>query len=317
MKRISIIIGFTPYHAYAASQIIAQLDGVIYCAFTKSWPTTNKPYVRIGLPEDCSIPGKAVLSFLHFAFLVHRLTFTRKPFDVYIPHPGHILSNHLFFSKSPKKRVLLYEDGLLNYYDATVKNPFVGRTKKLLARACGLRYRNYIGHLAGYDAGQYDGAYLSMPDRAVRKECLGTLQRLHFPTHPFKLKKKTILFLDQDVSTILAPEEREACLAEMLERYPQKDYSYYYKAHHDHASQLSERMTELASSLKSLPAEMLIERLRPSHVISFFSSALINIKNSWPEVECVSLAATHIIITRDGKQCSLGELFEEMGVICF
>lgn len=316
MKPISIIIGFTPYHAYAASQILKQLDGCVYCVFTKTWPDIDKPYIRVGPPTSWLVPGKAILTFMHFAVVVHGLIARGYPFDVYMPHPGHILSNYLFFTSLPGKRTFVYEDGLLNYYDANANNPFISKAKLLLARLGGMRYRDYTGHLAGYDAGSYDGAFLSMPDKAVRKDRLGTLHRLNFATEVFTPSPKTILFLDQDVSSHMSVEARERSIAAMLDAYSLENYFYHYKPHHDHASRLSAAMQPLAPELRSLPAEMLIERLRPSHVISFFSSALINIKRCWPKVECVSLAAEHIPITRDGKPSSLRELFQEIGVVC-
>lgn len=317
MKRISIVIGFTPYHAYAATPILERLNGDIYCAFTKAWPNVEKPYTRVGLPDSWTLPGKGALTFLHFAVVIHRLIARGYALDVYMPHPGHILSNYLFFASIPGKRIYIYEDGLLNYYDADVNNAFVGKAKRLLARVGGLRYRDYTGHLAGYDVGSYDGAFLSMPDKAVRQDRLGTLHRLSFETQTLSLKNNTILFLDQDVSSRMSLENREHCISVMLSEYPPSEYIYHYKPHHDHASGLSTTMQPLAPEMRSLPAEMLIERLRPSHVISFFSSALINIKHGWPNVDCVSLAASQIPITRNGKQSSLQEVFQENGVKCF
>lgn len=316
MKRTSIVIGFTPYHAYAARPILERLDGSIYCAFTKAWPIVEKPYIRVGPPESWPVPGKGALTFIHFAVAVHRLIARGGALDVYMPHPGHILSNYLFFASIPGKRIFIYEDGLLNYYDAEVKNSFVGKAKRLLARVGGLRYRDYTGHLAGYDAGSYDGAFLSMPDKAVRKNRLGILHRLNFEPRVLSLKRNIILFLDQDVSSRMSLKERENSIARMLLAYPANEYIYHYKPHHDHTSQLSDAMQPLGPELRSLPAEMLIERLRPSHVISFFSSALINIKHGWPQVECVSLAAAQVLITRDGKPSSLRELFQDVGVTC-
>ena len=316
MKRTSIVIGFTPYHAYAARPILERQDGDIYCAFTKAWPIVEKPYIRVGPPESWPVPGKGALTFIHFAVVIRRLIARGCALDVYMPHPGHILSNYLFFASIPGKRIFIYEDGLLNYYDADVKNSFVGKAKRLLARVGGLRYRDYTGHLAGYDAGSYDGAFLSMPDKAVRKDRLGILQRLNFEPRVLALKRNIILFLDQDVSSRMSLKERENSIARMLLAFPANEYIYYYKPHHDHTSQLSDAMQTLGPELRSLPAEMLIERLRPSHVISFFSSALINIKHGWPQVECVSLAAAQVLITRDGKPSSLRELFQDVGVTC-
>ena len=316
MKRISLVIGFTPYHAYAANQILQKLEGRVYCAFTKTWPGTDKPYFRVGPPISWPVPGRTTLTFLHFSLVVHGLIARGYALDIYMPHPSHILSNYLFFEAIPGKRTYLYEDGLLNYYDANIKNPFLSKGKRLLARLGGMRYRDYAGHLAGYDAGSYDGAFLSMPGKAVRQDRLGTLYQLTFETQVLAPQHNTILFLDQDVSSKMSPEARKHCIAIMLATYPPNEYHYLYKPHHDHASGLSETMSLLAPELRALPAEMLIERLRPSHVISFFSSALINIKHGWPQVECVSLGAAEVVIRRDSKPFSLRELFEDVGVKC-
>lgn len=316
MERMSIFVGFTPYHAYVARNILEQLNGRIYCAFSKIWPTTKKPYIRLGPSEAWPAPVKSTLCFLHLAITVHHLMARGYPLDIYIPHPGHIMSNYLFFGNIPGRRLYLYEDGLLNYCDVAQPNPFVNTTKRLLARIGGLPYRDYIGHIAGYDAGSYDGAFLSTPEQAVRKECLGEVHRLLFPVEKLEVERNLILFLDQNVSSRMSATAQEECINAMFAAYPKGSYQYFYKPHHDHASHLAAIMDPLDSHLRNLPAELVIERLRPSHVVSFFSSALVNIKRSWPQIHCVSLAADHITISRNGTPSSLRDLFEGMGVTC-
>src|SRR5690606_32414095 len=171
--RVALFVGFTPYHAYVASSIIDSLDCEIFCSFSKAWPSTSRSYKKIGFFRSVTGRVGGVFSFVIFSFFVRKLISNGTPLDIYIPHPGNIFSNFLFFSDRNGRKVFIYEDGLLNYYDAISSNAFVGRCKKLLARAFGTPYRDYSGHLAGYDAGQYDGAFLSMPGKAVRKEQLG------------------------------------------------------------------------------------------------------------------------------------------------
>lgn len=316
MKRASILIGFTPYHAYAAGTIIDLLKDEVYCAFTKLWPTSNRKYIRLGLSTSLHFPAKGIFTFLHLAALVRLLVARGYAIDVYIPHPGHIFSNYLFFAEIANKRLFIYEDGILNYYDATTSNPFINTPKRILAMVCGMPYRGYEGHLAGYDVGSYHGAFLTMPEMAVRRQRLGKLEKLEFKKNRITTQSKFILFLDQNVSNLLTAEERNSCIQTMQRCYPLKEYTYIYKPHHDYISDISKTMKILDSDLQSLPAEMLIEHLRPSHVISFFSSALINIKRTWPEVTCISLAANKIPISRDGRSTLLSEIFEKAGVYC-
>lgn len=109
---------------------------------------------------------------------------------------------------------------------------------------------------------------------------------------------------------------RRRCIETMLTAYPQASFHYHYKPHHTHTSDLAGIMEPLETHLRDSPAETIIEHLRPSHVVSFFSSALVNIKRSWPQIDCVSLAADQITIFRNGTPSSLRKLFEEMGVTC-
>lgn len=190
MERTSIFIGFTPYHAYVAGSILEQVSGPIYCAFTKMWPVTTNRYIRLAPSDAWPTPARLAICLFRLTTTVRKLVARGHPLDVYIPHPSHIMSNYLFFAEIPGKRIYLYEDGLLNYHDAIPYKPFVSTTKRLLAYFTGLNYRDYPGHVAGYDVGSYDGAFLSAPERAVRKERLGEIRRLLFPVQSLQLKKK-------------------------------------------------------------------------------------------------------------------------------
>ena len=284
----------------------------VYCNFSKCWPDVEG-YRRLGFAVGSSGAFNklySVLSFFWFALVVRYFIVRGYSLDVYIPHPGNILSNYLFFSRASGSRLYLYEDGILNYYDATARNPFVGRFKKIIAWLGGMRYHEYSGHLAGYDAGVFDGAFLSRPNLAVRKSRLGEVFHLPPVAKPIVPTPGVILFLDQNVADCLTEAEREKYLAEMFSVFPADEYSYFYKSHHDFSSPASTLMRGLTAEQSLLPAEVVVGVLKPSHVISFYSSALINIKMSNPGVECVSLAACKIPVLVDGVAGCLSDLFE-------
>lgn len=313
---MSLFVGFTPYHAHVAGRLIDRCAGPVFCHFSKRWPRSDRGYERIAV-SSARLPGLAgILSFLRFALTVRYLQCRGVALDVYMPHPGNIFSNYLFFSRRGAQRVFLYEDGILNYYDALQGNPFVGPAKRWLARLGGMPYHDYPGHLAGYDAGRYDGAFLSMPELAVRLGALGEVQRLPVETRKLQVEQGTVLFLDQNVAGILAEDQRHACLEDMFARYPLSTYRYVYKPHHDFRSALAQQMTALPAEEEALPAELLVERLRPALVVSFFSSALINIRNAFPDVCCISLAAAQVSVTRDGCREALSVIFRQAGVEC-
>lgn len=313
-ERISIVAGFTPYHAYVSSFIIENLTGKVFCFFSKDWPRTRQAYIRLGNARAAHKLISSVLSLAHLSFIFHSATYKRIPIDIYLPHPGHIFTNYLFFSKNANKRVFIYEDGLLNYLDTSFKNKFVTPAKKALSCLLALPYHDYPGHTAGYDAGKYDGAFLSRPEHAVRKNALGTINKLESVAEIIKPIPQRILFLDQSTEGYLTTELRNSRVSHMLKLFPTADFQYFYKPHHDHDSPLRRSMQAIPSNLINIAAELIIKEIRPSLVISFFSSALINIKNKHPEIDCISLAADYIPISIDGKPELISSLFKAFGV---
>ncbi len=314
--RVSLFIGFTPYHAYVVSRILDQCEGPVYCCFSKLWPNSSRRYTRLGFARDRMESLAGGLSFLVFAFFVRWLKIRRIALDVYMPHPGNIFTNYLFLSARGGCRVYIYEDGILNYYDAVQRNTFVGFGKRLLSWLGLMPYRPYKGHLAGYDAGCYDGAFLSMPTLAVRRDSLGIVRALPVPAKSLSVDPHLVLFLDQNVSAFLDGVQRQSCVDEMFRLYPLAEFRYVYKPHHDFCSEISHEMSRLSAAEAALPAELLVEKICPGHVVSFFSSALINIRNVFPGISCVSLASSMVPISRGGHQEPLSKLFAQVGVEC-
>ncbi len=315
-KKVSIFIGFTPYHAYVAGHLIEDSEGKVYCYFSKSWPKSDRGYKRLGFSQRWLMGLNQVLSFFYFSLVTRLLAARGFSLDVYMPHPGNIFTNYLFFARRSRRRIFIYEDGILNYYDALQRNTFVGIGKQCLSWMGLMPYRRYVGHLAGYDEGNYDGAFLSMPELAVRKSSLGRVHLLPMAKKTVKLDRQVVLFLDQNVENFLEAEKRQACLSEMFKQYPPWEYQYIYKPHHDFNSDVQYQMTKLSLGELELPAEILVEKILPGYVISFYSSALINIKRVFPDITCISLASKMVSIGVDGQQESLSNLFMRAGVEC-
>jgi hypothetical protein len=315
LSKVSIVIGFTPYHAYASRQIIDSLEGEVYCCFSKLWPETQRRYKR-----SFGTGGGGKLSnfimFFIFSFKVKWYLLTKKDIDVYMPHPANIFTNYLFFLQRNSKRCFIYEDGLLNYYDAELGYEPVSLAKRVFALFCLHPYKKYSGHLAGYDAGSYDGAFLSMPDLAVRKESLGRLCRLEFAAPKLNYDEKIILFLDQNTNGRMTKSERAQCLEKMYLQYPPAEYKYYYKPHHDFNEGVIPAMTKLDAESAEIPAEMLVTTLRPKRVMSFYSSALINIKRCHSEIESISIAGNKVDLIVSGEKILLDDFFKRFDIKC-
>lgn len=253
-----------------------------------------------------------ILSFTYFSLLIRMLLFVGCKINIYAPHPANIFSNYLFLS-GKATAVYVYEDGLLNYYDASSGVFEVRRSLRILAAILGMHYRSYQGHLAGYDATKLTGAFLSHGDLAVCKEKLGTLRELPVTVRRVKPVKNRILFLDQDVSDLLTDSQRTVAMNLMLSRFPMSRYEYIYKGHHDYRRPIP-GMALLPEKLRLQPAELIIPDVAPSVVVSFYSSALLNIATLYPEIVCLSLAAELVRIKRDGVPERLSDLLTLTGV---
>ena len=316
MRHVRVVIGFTPFHALFAERLLPTLDGEVFCLFTKGWPRGRR-YTRLGL----FLGGGAVLralsyiaSCLYFSMRLHGLFLQGCKVHVYVPHPSNIFSNYLFFSRRTAS-VNIYEDGLLNYYDAPSSRGGIRWGLKCLAWMCAIPYRDYQGHLAGYDARKVESLFVSRAQAVVSRDKVGAVVQLPTTNGGIEPIARRVLFLDQDVGLFVSSSQRDALLARMLAIHPPGEYEYFYKGHHDFVSGDVD-MRRLSPELASRPAELVVDELRPEIVVSFFSSALLNIAGASPRVRCLALAAGEVRISRDGRLGSLVDIFCAGGVDC-
>ncbi|WP_373388706.1 hypothetical protein [Pseudomonas alcaligenes] len=317
MRHVKVVIGFTPFHALFAARLLAQLEGEVYCLFTKGWPREGRPYRRLGFFSGRGPVFRAlsyVASCLYFSLRIHSLFLRGYKVHLYAPHPSNIFTNYLFFARRTAS-VNVYEDGLLNYYDVPASRGGVSQGLKCLALLCGIPYRHYSGHLAGYDARRVDSLFVSRAGAVVSREKVGAVMQLSAVGGSIEPVARRVLFLDQDVSRFIPTAQRAALLARMSALYPPGEYEYFYKGHHDFVA-AGVDMRSLSPELASRPAELVVGDLRPEIVVSFFSSALLNIAETFPGVKCLALAAGEVRISRDGNPGSLADIFCAAGVEC-
>lgn len=304
-----LIIGYTPYHALIAESIIRQINGKTYCIFTKSWPRGE--YTRACSWSNISRAAK-IISLARAAAAIKRISKKEKNLSIYIPHPSHPLGNYAFFRLSNCK-TYIYEDGIMNYYDAPSVQPSIARI--LLSYALLIPYKKYNGHLSGIDAGSPDGIYLTRPQLAVRNYDNTKKIQINPHTQSLPPAQKKLLFLSQDVRNRLTPKKTLALISWLKSLAEHEGLQILEKWHHDQNNSES-GFEQVSQELQELPAESLVETLSPKIVVSFYSSALINIKQQHPEIRCISLAAHEIKIKINDKEKHLSDIFLEAGVEC-
>jgi len=311
-NEINLFIGFTPYHSFICKKIIEETKDTILCIFTKGWPQTTKKYHKIGyFPQNKLLRILFYpLSLLLFSIYI-KLILRKKCINVYIPHPKNPFTNFIIYTKL--NSINIYEDGIMNYYDVNSADHPIDNLKIKIMKLCKLKYKDYQGHLTGLEFLKINKYYLSRPDLAVlknkaqKKICLPVLQNKK------SLVKKRILFLDQRTDNFISKQIRNEKLKIMFSIYSPSEYEYLYKSHHDYSENIL--INKISKNLEAKPAEEVVELLSPEIVISFFSSALINIKMSNPNIKCYWLAANIIEISRNTKKTNLSSIFTEANVI--
>jgi hypothetical protein len=323
-KKVAVIIGWTPYHRMAAEELISDIVAdEIVCYFTKNCITSKQVncfccpnHARSVLYKLCNF----VMLYL-VSIYIKMLLLRGREVVVYAPHGANVLANYLFFHPDVKSRYI-YEDGIMNYYDVTGVGKWPNPLMRLMGLSLGMRFVKYDGHLSGFDDVVIDAAYLRNPAFAVGQSRihkyyqLQTKQKLRLVT-----SKHSCLFLDQDLSNILNHKElalhRNAAIKWMA------DHGFeelIYKPHHDFNdfNNLNRKIDikGIDEAFYNVPAEELVDRLPVNIVVSFFSSALINIKSMYPNIRCISLYTHNPELTCDGKIVHMSELFSRMGVEC-
>jgi hypothetical protein len=311
-NEINLFIGFTPYHSFVCKKIIEETEDTILCIFTKGWPRTTKKYHKIG----CFPQNKLLRSFFYplslllFSICI-KTVLRKKSINVYMPHPKNTFTNFTTYTKL--NSINIYEDGIMNYYDANSEDYRNKNFNVKLMKLCKLKYKDYKGHLTGLEFLKINKYYLSRPDFAVltnkaqKKVCLHVFKNIE------PLVKKRILFLDQRTDNFFSHKIRNEKLKIMFSIYTPSEYEYLYKPHHDYNDNFL--TNKISKDLEKKPAEEVIESLLPEIVISFFSSALINIKMSYPNIKCYWLAADMVEISRNAKKTKLSSIFIEANVI--
>ena len=305
MKSVNLVVGFTPYHALFAEAFMDNLSGPTYCFFTKRYPKQDKARRRIGFT------GYPFLSFLIYSIIVRWWILSGVKINLYFPHLCHVSSNYLAFS-GHCKTLNVYEEGIANYYDAKKDVWEISFRKSLLGIMSGQPYRGYAGHVTGIDSVKVDTVLASMPDRVVSKDKIGRVIGVSLTSHgqDIQRSKNKILFLDQPLE--ISNEDKRKLVNEFVLGVAPGSIVYY-KPHHDCSSQYP-GMVDLSKSDRELPAEVLLEKLEAGLVISFYSSALVNISRIFSDVDCCYLNAGPKLIYVNGEEVDIYRFLEGFGV---
>lgn len=241
---------------------------------------------------------------------------------VCVPHPFNPLSNFAYFAPGAAD-VRIYQDGILNYYDAV--NPLNRRSvllaQRIKAAALLLRYTPYDGHLSGIEARNASVGYFTHPEHVARPASFAKVTRIGFDAAVIAGARRRsgepcTLFLDQPIEQTLPRETARSLrlsaqvFAESLGR------PIVYKPHYTQRQPFAARPGWRSVSVEeaTLPAEEVVANRPVATVVSFYSSALMNVRLAMPDVQCIAVGASAVNITINDTQATLADLLSKFGV---
>ncbi|PLW80998.1 hypothetical protein CWI75_17625 [Kineobactrum sediminis] len=236
------------------------------------------------------------------------------------PHPNCIICNSLMFANG-NHRVNILEDGLGSYYNS--KNiGFIKRKSRMhvwQAPILGFSYSDYDGHFSGINVRRMDSGFFLDPSLVYMPERFNKLCKLNLniSSSPPRLDKgHRLLVLDQNIESVLRPEHCKEMRKKMY------DYVNSYRSEriilkrhpaiHSglNVNAFKQRLEEVDPSDA---AELTAMVYSPTIVLSFFSSALANIKRMMPHVECIAIMPEKY--NKDETAlCQIKSCFDNMGV---
>lgn len=308
-----VFIGFTPLHR------------TIIKAIANSLQTNNILYFHpngIELPlhyGELGLCNKKIPKFVKYLLAAKQIKIILKKENTiyYIPHALNPLTNHIFFHPSTPD-ICVYSDGIANYYDANTElfSTAWHNKKRLIAKLIGLENTTFKGHITATNIRKAKCGYFFHPENIAhinhyeKTIPLENLLKINLIT-PIKGR---ILLLDQPLER-LKERDGEYLKASILEHLLNLGSEIYYKPHHDQTTKSIDTTIYNIKTINSKDsAEELIPIIKPQYVISFFSSALINIKLLHPNIECYFFGADLLQLPKNNKQTKLSEIMKEFGV---
>lgn len=320
---MNIIIVLTPFQALAAKYV---LDSGVLKGETKIFSFLPKlEWIEPLLGNEVKYMHKGniadgLFAAIRFKNEIKKITEHNETITAIYAHPFHPATNLLMFSPKVSHRIML-PDGIGNYcqrsIDHKLKNKM--RIRKHICNLASIPYQMYSGHVLGHDTGLFNGIFAFHGEGLVTNP--GIIYPLNVrdqdskPSKPNKLES-SVIFLDQKIESLVPKDTAMALRSEATRHIETLNLDKtYYKGRHDQKNSAHSQLPESAIELQSdLPVELLIQKIRPSHITGFVSSGLIHAKMFLPEIQASAIGARRIEAQMKGHGKGITEALELFGV---
>ncbi len=129
-------------------------------------------------------------------------------------------------------------------------------------------------------------------------------------------RSRDTLFLDQAIESAVGAARAQTIRRRTAEYVNALGGRVFYKPHYaqGRVATRDRSWTPLDPTLNALPAEWVVARMGFANVVSFFTSALVNIAMGSGTTTCHATAAGVVPVSVDGRATNLGEVLSGLGV---
>lgn len=217
------------------------------------------------------------------------LKFKNAKINYYYVDLAHVLSNSIFFNFGNIESRYIIEDGLLNYYKLSLKDKMLSkRSINYLLAFFGLKTKNFEGDITGIEMNIVNNQYVYFPKLAIRPS--KSLQ-IPFNKYSYSLNNKVLVLGQEPIISIISKNDYLNSLKKVITEVKKEFeiFDFYYKPHHHGKKDLAKKILkkELGNSLfyidDNQPIHKIINNIKPSMVVSFGSTASLNLKLILPD----------------------------------
>ncbi|GAA3566002.1 hypothetical protein [Snuella lapsa] len=291
---MNIFICQTPFQLFYAYELINYLTKrsenkrflIIHSSLKVNTKNTkNIDYIRV------DNTAKLVKSFFQLKKVIGALKEIVKEnqsdVSIFIPHIGGLLANYIYFNnkfrKTFKCEVNFFYEGVLYFYDYKERFKKYHFKRIAISLFLGFLYR-YKETILPYESDKI--SYIYTPLRKFTKGKERKKIEVQFNNSGSSFGKENFLILGGPVSYL--KEFYNASIQEITTMKKENNIIYYkghasFNTHNPYYKEVfSEYMKELDLGYEELdsnmPIELLIEKVKPFKIFSYYSSALLNIK---------------------------------------
>lgn len=294
---MNIFVCQTPFQLFYAFLLIRKFGKEKYCIIHSDLDLSNYEIGSHGVTMNTKEKGLSIIgsvfNYRRIIKQINNFNKTEKQIAYFIPHVGGLIANYIYHNKKVKEINFFYE-GVLYFYDFIEpynKNHF---KRTVLGLAIGFTYRH---KKVIYPYRSTKIKHIYTPIKLLTKGNKEKIIEVKFDTSKInKLSSKSYLIIGGPVpySKLLYESAIESILKddESPKIYYKGHSSFltHNKTHKNEFLEISKKYKIIFEELNILePVEVSLTKIHVTHIISYFSSALVNfnlIKNNNIDVLC-------------------------------